>query len=64
MNQSASFLRTCTLEKMRGVIVTDDSLLSGIEGPMCQPDPSHSYLLYLACCLHSMQCSTEKVTNT
>jgi len=38
---------TAPLKKKRRVIVVDDSLLRGTEGPIHQPDPSHREV----CCL-------------
>jgi len=40
-SQSAPRILTAPVKKKWRVIVTGDSLLQGIEGPKCRPDPSH-----------------------
>jgi len=46
-SQSAPSIMTALAKKKRRVIVIDDSLLRGTEGPMCRPDPTRREV----CCL-------------
>ena len=39
--QSPSHLETASVRKERKVVVVGDSLLRGMEGPICNPDLSH-----------------------
>ena len=47
VRRSAPHLKIASSRKERRVIVIADSLLRGIEGPICQPDPSRREV----CCL-------------
>jgi len=46
-SQSASCVTTASTKKKRRVIVIGDSLLRGMDSPICRPDPSHREV----CCL-------------
>ena len=47
VRRSAPCLKTASSKKERRVIVVGDSLLSGTEGSICRPDPTHREV----CCL-------------
>jgi len=46
-SQTAPRITTVSAKKKRRVIVIGDSLLSGTEGPICRPDPSHREVCFL-----------------